>query len=59
MKKKPFTTRLDPAVLKLAERLAASERRSVTSLIEIAIVEYAKKQGFEHLSDVNEAAADK
>jgi hypothetical protein len=42
MAKKPFTTRLDEAALALAQRLAAAERRSVTSIIELAILQYAE-----------------
>jgi hypothetical protein len=41
MSKKPFTTRIDEDVLSLAQRLADDERRSVTSLIEVAVLEYA------------------
>jgi predicted transcriptional regulator len=43
MVKKPFTTRLDDKVLDLAQRLADAERRSVTSLIEVAILEYSER----------------
>jgi hypothetical protein len=43
MGKKPFTTRLDERVLAVAQRLADQERRSVTSLIEVAILEYADR----------------
>ena len=45
MIKKPFTTRLDPTVLALAEQLAESERRSVTAVIELALIEYAERRG--------------
>ena len=45
MVKKPFTTRLDEHVLALAQRIAESERRSVTSVIEIALLDYAEKLG--------------
>ena len=45
MIKKPFTTRLDPSVLALAEQLAESERRSVTAVIELALIEYAERRG--------------
>ncbi|TIQ03827.1 ribbon-helix-helix protein, CopG family [Mesorhizobium sp.] len=45
MPKKPFTTRLDPSVLALAEQLAATERRSVTAVIELALIEYAERHG--------------
>lgn len=43
MVKKPFTTRLDDAVLAVAQKVAESERRSVTSVIEVAILEYAER----------------
>lgn len=45
MVKKPFTTRIDEAIINLAQKMAAAERRSVTSLIEIAIIEYAERRG--------------
>jgi hypothetical protein len=45
MTKKPFTTRLDPLVLALAEQLAATERRSITAVIELALIEYAERRG--------------
>ncbi|MER8512945.1 hypothetical protein NKH47_08325 [Mesorhizobium sp. M1060] len=45
MTKKPFTTRLDPSVLALAEQLAVTERRSVTAVIELALIEYAERRG--------------
>jgi hypothetical protein len=45
MVKKPFTTRLDEHVLALAQRIAKAERRSVTSVIEIALLDYAAKVG--------------
>jgi hypothetical protein len=45
MSKKPFTTRIDEEVLAVAQRLADSERRSVTSLIEIAVLDYAARRG--------------
>ncbi|QPC94727.1 toxin-antitoxin system HicB family antitoxin [Mesorhizobium sp. INR15] len=44
-KKKPFTTRMDPAILELAERLAALDRRSVTAVIELALIDYAERRG--------------
>ena len=50
--KKPFTTRLDPSVLAMAEQLAAVERRSVTSVIELALIEYAERRGLK-AEDVN------
>jgi hypothetical protein len=43
MVKKPFTTRLDGAILEMAQAIAEHERRSVTSVIEIAIMDYAAK----------------
>jgi hypothetical protein len=43
MAKKPFTTRLDEHVLALAQRIAEAERRSVTSVIEVALLDYAAK----------------
>jgi hypothetical protein len=45
MSKKPFTTRIDDEILALAQQLAEMERRSVTSLIEIAVLEYAARRG--------------
>jgi hypothetical protein len=45
MGKKPFTTRIDDEVLALAQQLADAERRSVTSLIEVAVLEYAARRG--------------
>jgi predicted transcriptional regulator len=45
MVKKPFTTRIDDKIMALAQRLAEAERRSVTNLIEVAILEYAEKRG--------------
>lgn len=47
MAKKPFNTRLDGDVVALAQRLAASERRSVTAIIELAVMEYAERRGVE------------
>ncbi|WP_448956661.1 ribbon-helix-helix protein, CopG family [Labrys neptuniae] len=49
MPKKPFTTRIDPEILALAQKLAAAERRSITALIEVALLEYAAKRGFERI----------
>lgn len=45
MSKKPFTTRLDPAVLELAQKLAEVDRRSITAVIEVALIEYAERRG--------------
>ncbi len=42
MTKKTFTTRLDPAVLAAAQRIAKAERRSVTAVIELAVLTYAE-----------------
>ena len=43
MTKKPFNTRLDETVLDTAQRIAKAERRSVTSVIEVAVLAYEKK----------------
>lgn len=45
MAKKQFTTRIDEEVLNLARKIAEVERRSVTSVIEIAVIEYAERRG--------------
>ena len=45
MTKKPFTTRLDPAILALAQELADVDRRSITAVIEVALIEYAERRG--------------
>ena len=45
MTKKPFTTRLDEEILELAHRLAEADRRSVTMVIELAVLEYADRRG--------------
>lgn len=45
MAKKSFTTRLDEEVLALADQLAKSERRSITAILEIALLEYARAKG--------------
>jgi hypothetical protein len=59
MSKKPFTTRIDEAVLALAHRLANAERRSITSLIEVAILEYGERHGEPGVSkSAHGAAAD-
>lgn len=52
MSKKPFTTRIDPELLELAKKIAKAERRSVTAIIELAIIEYAAKRNCEY-SDRN------
>ncbi|WP_159013569.1 hypothetical protein [Acidisoma sp. S159] len=54
MVKKPFTTRIDEEVLALAQRIADVERRSVTSLIEVAILDYGAKQGLRPQTDRDE-----
>lgn len=33
-------------MLALAEQLAVTERRSVTAVIELALIEYAERRGF-------------
>ena len=45
MVKKAFTTRLDETVLAAAQRVADAERRSVTNVIEVALLEYAERKG--------------
>jgi predicted transcriptional regulator len=45
MTKKPFTTRLDEEILELAQRLAEADRRSITTVIELALLEYAERRG--------------
>lgn len=47
MAKRPFTTRIDEQVLALAQRIAEQDRRSVTAVIEIAVLEMAKRRGLE------------
>jgi hypothetical protein len=42
-RKKQFTTRIDEGVLAVAQRLADAERRSVTSMIEVAVLEYERR----------------
>ncbi|WP_216856783.1 hypothetical protein [Acidisoma sp. S159] len=51
MVKKPFTTRIDEEVLALAQRIADIERRSVTSVIEVAILHYATERGLRRKTD--------
>jgi hypothetical protein len=36
--------RFDPEIRKLAEQVSAAERRSLTNLIEVAILEYIEKR---------------
>lgn len=45
MAKKPFNTRFDEEVIALAQRLAQMERRSMTAIIELAVLEYAERRG--------------
>ena len=45
MAKKPWSTRLDEEVLALAQRVADAERRSVTAVFEVAVIEYAERRG--------------
>lgn len=47
MAKKPFTTRLDEDVIALAQKIAKIDRRSTTSVLEIALLEYAKARAVE------------
>jgi hypothetical protein len=44
MSKKTFGTRLDTEVLTIAQMLADQERRSVTSVIEIAVLDYHNRK---------------
>ncbi|WP_244538156.1 helix-turn-helix transcriptional regulator [Mesorhizobium sp. YR577] len=45
MTTKPFTTRLDPVILLLAQKFTEKDRRPVTAVIEIALIEYAGRRG--------------
>lgn len=40
-----FTMRMDPEVKEAAEKVAAEDRRSLSSLIEILLIEICKKRG--------------
>jgi hypothetical protein len=40
-----FTMRMDPEVKEAAERGAADDRRSLSSLIEVLLVDYCRKRG--------------
>jgi hypothetical protein len=40
-----FTMRMDPEVKAAAEKVAAEDRRSLSSLIEILLIEVCKKRG--------------
>ncbi|UCI19298.1 hypothetical protein FJ970_30575 [Mesorhizobium sp. B2-1-8] len=51
MPKKSFTTRIDPAILTLAQKLAVVDRRSITAVIEVAILEYAERRGLKPHKD--------
>jgi hypothetical protein len=44
MAKKDFGTRIDTEVLDIAARLAVIERRSITSIIEIAVLDYNNRK---------------
>jgi hypothetical protein len=46
MVKSPFTMRLDDDIRALAEKVAQSEHRALSNLIEAAIIEYAERRGF-------------
>jgi hypothetical protein len=41
-----YTMRMDPKVKAAAEQAAAAERRSLSALIEILLVEYCEDRGF-------------
>ncbi|MEE8658501.1 RHH-1 domain-containing protein [Acetobacteraceae bacterium EV16G] len=47
MAKKSFTTRLDEDVLAIADQIAKLERRSVTAVLEISVLEYARSKGLD------------
>ena len=40
-----FTLRMDPEVKQASEKGAADDRRSLSSLIEILLIDYCKKRG--------------
>jgi hypothetical protein len=46
MIKSPFTMRFDDDIRALAEKVAQSEHRALSNLIEAAIIEYAERRGF-------------
>jgi predicted transcriptional regulator len=46
MAKAPFTMRLDTEIRTLGETVAKAEHRSLSNVIEAAILEYAEKRGF-------------
>jgi hypothetical protein len=41
-----FTMRMDPQVKAAAEETAAADRRSLSALIEILLIEYCEDRGF-------------
>ncbi len=41
-----FTMRMDPEVKEAAEKLAAEDRRSLASLIEVLLTERCKERGY-------------
>ena len=46
MAKSGFTMRFDDDVRAVAEAVAEAERRTLTNLIEVALMEYATRRGF-------------
>jgi predicted transcriptional regulator len=58
MVKKSFTTRLDEQVMALAQQIAAADRRSVTAVIELAVIEYGMARGFSVSAPIEEAAGE-
>lgn len=42
-----LTVRLEPQIKALAEQAAKADRRSITQLLEVLIIEHAKKAGLE------------
>ena len=51
MAKKSWTTRMDDAVLELAGQIAERERRSITSLIEVLIIERGQQLGLQPMPE--------
>ena len=45
MGKQPFSTRISQEALAIARRIGKAERRSVTSALECAVIEYAERRG--------------
>jgi hypothetical protein len=39
--------RIEPALKKVLKQAAADDRRSLVSLIELAVIDYLKKRGYE------------